>query len=273
MELRFSTGFQNALASDAPAQGAAGNSKLFIFGGTRPTTANDASGTSPLVALQATVGTYAGDVVPTWTCTLSSTIGGTIGPLKISAGPFVAAPGGLDLLAGTTLVPVTDLTTTATALAAKINLLSVFSASSVGAVVTISAPIGSGTTFNSCICTATAATIVATVAAAGAAASAGVAAAYANNFDGLSSGGIITSSETWSGNCTLTGIATWFRLVTTTADTGTGASATYRRVDGDVTTIGLGGALELSTTNFLSSPATPVAVTGFQLAIPATFIA
>ena len=276
MDIRFSTGFQNALASDASAQSALGNSKMYLFAGARPNTANDASGTSPLVALQASVGTYAGDKVPTWVFTLSGTpTGSTITKVEMNVGPFAAAGSAYDLLAGVSVPGAADLTTTASNLAAAINLRSVFSASSVGAVVTVSAPIGSGVIFNSTKIntniTTGSGSLASTVDADTAATTAGVAPAYTNNFDGLASGGLITSSETWSGNCTLAGTATWFRIVTDTGDNGTGASATYRRCDGDVGTIGSGAALEISTTTFLASPATPVAVTGFQLSIPATY--
>lgn len=272
MLLNFSNGFANALASDCSAQAAAGNGKMLIFAGAMPATADDASGTSPLVPLTKSSGAWTAETLAAWTITLSGSVGGTIGPVKLSAGPYAAATGGLDLLAGTTVVPVTDLATSAILLAAAINLKSTFAAVATGAVVYVYAPIGSGVTFNSTTCAVTAATITATVSAAGAATTAGILAVNGCNFDGIASAGIITSTETWSGTTTLAGTAAWFRIVTDPADAGTAASnGFYRRIDGNITTIGGGGALELSTTNLLSSPATPVAVTGFQLQIPKTY--
>lgn len=272
MKLNYSTGLVNALADSASAQAAAGNGKLYLFGGTMPASADTASGTSPLNTVTKGGAAFTGETQAAWQFTLSGTVGGTVGPVQMSAGPFAAATGGLDLLAGTTVVPATGLSETALAVAAAINLKSVFSASASGAVVTVKAPIGSGVLFNSTTIEVTGATITVSEASAGAATTAGVAAVNACNFDGLAASGIITSSETWNGNATLAGTATWFRYVTDNADTGTGASSVYRRIDGDITTIGGGGALELSTTTMLITPsATPVAITGFQLEMPMTY--
>jgi hypothetical protein len=138
-------------------------------------------------------------------------------------------------------------TNTAALAAAAINAAHNFLgivATSIGAVIYLTAPHGSGTSFNNMICAATATTLTATVASAGAASTAGVAAV--NGLPWLfppvvtaNVGAVVTGGPgTWETSSALaTGTIGYARLRLDSADN-QGANSTYRRIQFTVGTSG-----------------------------------
>lgn len=265
MTIKRSTGFINAVIGECSGRNAIAGGKIILLSSTAPTTADDAVIGQTLATLTDGGGAWTAETRAQWQITFSGTVGGSVSSVKVSAGPLAAS--GVELLAAA-VTPVTDLTTTAALVAAAINnniQFPKFSATASGAVVTISAPIGSGIKFNSTTCACTATTITATVANSGAASTAGVASANGIDFGSAPVSGIATTSETWSGSAVLAGTPTHFRIVTDGNDTGA-LSTVYRRMQGTVGLTGSGADLELSTTTFVTSPsATPISVTGGTL--------
>lgn len=270
MTIKRSTGFLNTIIGDCSARQAIGGGRIVLYSGTEPATADAAITGQVLGYLSDGGAAWTAETRAQWQVTLSGTIGGSISSFKVINGPLAAA--GVELLAAS-ITPATDLTTTAALVAAAINNNTTypnFNATSSGAVITLYAPIGSGTRFNASTITVTAVTITATAASSGAATTAGVAAANGIDFSVAPASGSTTSSETWSGSAILAGTPTHFRVVTDASDTGQ-LSTTLRRMQGSVGLTGSGADLTLSTTTFVTTPsATPISVTSGKLSGSAT---
>jgi hypothetical protein len=259
MSLQLSTPLANLIASGVDVRSAIGNFKRLIYSGTMPATADSAINGTLLATLTKDGAAATFEVRPVWSVTIGGSMGGTV-TIKMGGAPIHAA-----------VTSATDATTTAAALAAAINATTIkpfagFTASSAGAVLSVTGPVGSGASLNALVCsTAVTDSVTATVASAGLpdgnnGTTLGVDAVNCCDFDARSVAGVLTSSQTWKDtSADAGGTATWYRDVYDAADTGA-ASTAFLRKQGTVTSVGGGGDMELAST--LISASTPVEVTG-----------
>lgn len=241
MTLRTSTGLKNFTLQTSSVKRAFRNAKLKVYTGTQPATADSAISGTLLVTFTNGGAAHTAEVLSTGSVTLNTGASGSVDTLTVNS---------IDVLGGA--VPFnTSLTQTAADVAAKINrhlAQPEYTATAVGAVITISALPGTGTAPNGFVVASTCTTITKTdVNMAG-----GVNAANGLNFN-ISSAGIIDKdpTEVWQGTAVVAGQAGWFRIEAAQADS-LGASTTLMRIDGAVassggelnitnTTIALGG--------------------------------
>jgi hypothetical protein len=211
------------------------NGVLKLYSGAEPATADAAVTGSLLATLTKSGSAYTPETQAEWKITLTGAAG-SVNTIKI---------GGLEVL-GTAVDFITDLTTTAAAVAAMINNHSTapqFVARSSGAVVYIKAPIASGTSYNALVCATTVTTMAATVAGdgtpAGSNGTAGVAAANGLNWQFPAADGVFTKETTvWQdSSADASGTVGYARLVLDGADDGT-LSTSFRRVQFSVGTSG-----------------------------------
>lgn len=257
--MQLSTKLANLIASGQDVRSAIGNFKRLIYSGTMPATADAAINGTLLATLTKDGGDATFETRPVWAITIAGTMGGTV-TVKMGGAPIHAA-----------VTSVTDATTTAAALAAAINGTTIkpycgFTATSSGAVLYVTGPVGSGASLNALVCTtAVTASVTATVASAGLpdgnnGTTLGVDAVNCCDFDARSVAGVLTSSQTWKDlSADAGGTATWYRDVYSASDTGV-ASTAFLRKQGTITSVGGGGDMELGST--LISASTPVEVTG-----------
>lgn len=257
MAIKVSTGMANRIADRAGYRSVVTNGRMQIYSGVQPTNADTASSGTLLCTITNAGGTFTAETQAVWTVTLSGSAG-SINTIKI---------GGVELLS--TAVPFTvDLTTTATALAAAItNGYTVvdYTASSVGAIVSIVAPIGVGAALNTAVCAATSTTMGATVSNGGLPTVLGVTAINGLTFTFPATGGAFSKNGTWSSLGVAGGTAGWFRYLCDGADSGTGASATLARMDGSITVAGGSGDATIDNTTI--SIGQQVTVTAFSMGI------
>lgn len=245
MTFRLSTGIRNFLNKQGSIDDALRNGWIEIYSGAQPATA-DAAVTGTLLCT-ITVGSAArtAEVLASGTVTLTGGASGSVDTLTV---------GGIEVL-GASVAFNTSLTLTAADVAAQISRFRSYpdyTATSVGAVVTIKALPGSGTAPNTLAVVSTATTITKTdVNMAG-----GVAAANGLRFD-LSVAGVMTklATQTWSGLNVATNTAGWFRQYGSVADASALDSAGVTlRVDGTVATSGAD--MNLNSTAFTSGATT-----------------
>ena len=257
MALRKSTGLVDFIAGSGSARQALSNGRSFIYSGTQPATADDAVTGTLLVTLTKGSGTFTAETLPVWQFTLTGT-SGSLTSVKV---------GSVECLS-TSVAFTTDLTTTATAVAANITAnfsLPDFTATSSGAVVSVIGPFGCGATLNDM----TIATIVsggdldATVASSGNPTTSGVTAVNGCNWQFPASVGALSKETTaWSGVAVATGTAGWFRYKADSADTD-GSSTTFKRMDGAIATSG--AELNLSSTSITSGATISVSTATFTV--------
>jgi len=247
MAERLSTSLRNGLANQFAKL--MENGCLDIYSGTQPTDADTAESGTKLVSLTSAAGTLTQEVRATGTITISGT-SGTI--THIAVGGVTTT--GVEIL-GATVTWASSNTATAALVAAQINTYNFMgiTATSDGAVVTLTAPWGAGNVSWDITSTC----------------SGGDMAAADVNFsggttpvNGLALGnaaaGVIGLSGTWSGVIVASGTAGWARLYN--SDYVTGASTTALRMDFSVASSGadinlsstaltLGATLTISTFN------------------------
>lgn len=241
MSIKVSTGLANEITDRAALRTNLQNGRLLIFSGTQPTNADTASNGTLLCTITNSSGAFVGETLAVWTVVLSGSAG-TVDSIKV---------GGIELMSGSVSFT-TDLTTTAAAVASNINnffSMLDFTATSSGANVYVTAPKGSGATLNSMVCTASATTMTATPSSAGAVTTAGVTTVNGLQWAFPAASGKVAMSGTWSGLGVAAGTAGWFRYCCDSADAGTAASTSYRRLDGTVTITGGGGDITIDNTN------------------------
>lgn len=220
-----------------------------------PPAAADAAATGSLLAtISLASGAVTKEVQSYGTVTLSGSEG-QVDSLSVD---------GVDIL-GDAVAWDTDLATTAAAVVAQINKYvpvagPEYIATSSGAVITITALPGTGTTPNTYV--------VATVVSGGTLAAADVNFAHGvANINGLTygeiSGGVLTKTGTWSGAVILAGTAGYFRLLGSENDDGT-LSTTKRRVQGNC---GISGA-DYKMTSVVLALADPITIITFNLTLP-----
>jgi len=233
MAQRKSTGLVNFIADSGSARNALGNSKIYIYTGTQPTTADDPVTGTLLVTLTNGGGTYTPESLPQWKFTLSGSAG-SVNSIKIGGVECLSAP----------VTYTASLNDTAAAVAANItNFFSIpdYRATASGASVTITGPVGSGANLNDLSVIVDTTTLVVTyddTGATGAVFAAGVTCVNGCNFKFPATTGVLTKETTdWSGVAAATGSAGWFRIEADAADT-KGTSTIFRRLDGAISTSG-----------------------------------
>lgn len=232
MALRFSTGLRNFVNEGSSWKRALANGKIEIYTGAQPTTGNDAVSGTLLVTITKAGGAHTAEVAATGTVTLTGGSSGSVDSVTVNS---------IDIL-GASVPYATSLTVTAAAVAAQINNNPknfMFTATSSGAVVTITALPGLGTLGNSWAVSASLTTVTATYVNVGSGV-AGVNAVNGLTF-GDSAAAVLTKNpaETWSGTAVASGTAGWFRFKGSVADAGsTDSSEVYLRMDGAIASSG-----------------------------------
>ena len=229
MTLRISTAARTFMAGIGSYKDAFNNGRIEVYTGAQPATADAAVTGTLLCTLTANSGARTAEVLSSGTLTLSTGASGSVNTLTVN---------GLEIM-GAAVAFVTDLPTTAAAVALQINTYHSYAeyiATSSGAVVTITAIPGSGTAPNTFVVAATYTTITgATGNMAG-----GVAAINGLRFGAPAGGSIgILPGQTWSGVNAATGTAGWYRRYGSVADTGAlDSGLIYYREDGAISTAG-----------------------------------
>lgn len=247
MTFRLSTGLRDQLNKRGSIDKIFRNGRIEIYSGTQPASPDAAVTGTLLCTITANSGAYTAETAATGTVTLATGAAGSVNTVTVN---------GTDILLGAVNFDST-LTQTAADVAAQINRnsdVSGYNATSAGAVVTIAANAGAGTTPNGYVVSATLTTITATYAnMAG-----GVAPVNGLSFD-VSSGGTMNklTTQTWSGVNAATGTAGWFRQYGSLSDTGVIDSAgVLPRIDGAIATSG--AEMNLNSTALTSGATTTI---------------
>jgi hypothetical protein len=255
MTLRLSTAARDHITSAGSLKSAFQQGQIQIYSGSQPASADAAPTGTLLATITAGSSARTAEVLATGTVTLTAGSSGSVNDITV---------GGVSIMDGA--VPFnTDLTATAAAVAANINAARTvpdYTATSAGAVVTISAPRGMGTAANGLTVAADVTTLTATVANM----SGGVTAANGLKF-GAASGGVVSKLDTqvWSGVAVASGTAGWFRFTGSVADTGVlDTGATQVRMDGAIATSG--AQLNMSSTAITSGATQTIA--SFPITLP-----
>lgn len=233
MAQRKSTGLVNFIADSGAVRQALANSRIYVYTGTQPATADAAVSGTLLVTLTKSGGTFTAETLPQWKFTISGG-SGSIDSVKV---------GGVECLSGAVSYT-TDLTTTAAAVAANITAffsIPDYRATSDGAAVIITGPVGSGATLNGLSVVVTATTLTAAyndTGETGAVFTTGVTCVNGCNFQFPAAAGVLSKeTEAWSGVAAATGTAGWFRIEADPTDN-KGSSTAFKRLDGAVSTSG-----------------------------------
>lgn len=245
MALRISKGLRNFLNETGSLKHALANGRILLYTGTQPTTADDAVAGTLLCTYTSASGAHTAEVQSTGTVTLTGGASGSVDTLTVNS---------LEIMGSATSF-ITSLTLTAAAIVTKINNNPknwLFTASSSGAVITITAKPGLGTLPNGW----TVATGVTTITKTDVNMGSGVAGVLAVNGlkFGDSAAGVLSKddTQTWSGVAAASGTAGWFRFLGSVADAGaTDSSEVFIRLDGNVATSGAN--LNLSSTTITAS--------------------
>jgi hypothetical protein len=256
MTLRLSTGAQNFLNKRGSMDDMLRNGRIEIYSGAQPVSADAALTGTLLATITANAAPITNEILAAGSVTLAGAAG-SLNTLTVN---------GVDILGGA--VPFdSTLGQTALDVAAAINAHKSspdYTATAVGAVVTISALPGTGTTPNGFAVAAGATTMTATPTnMAG-----GVSPANGLLF-GNSLAGVLTklASQVWSGVNAATGTAGWFRMYGSVADTGAlDAQGVVLRLDGAVASAG--GEMNFNSTAFTAGATTTLA--GWGLTQPAS---
>jgi hypothetical protein len=271
MTLRFSPALQNFIAETGSWKDAFDNGSIEIYTGSQPATADLAPTGTLLVTLTSSAGTKTDEVLATGVVTLSggTTTGDNVTTFTLN---------GLEIMGGTVDWN-SSLTQTAADVALKINRNPAnkqVTATSSGAVITLTAVRGQGTLLNgTTIAVGTAGSMVATVTSttmgSGTGGSAaGVAAVNGLKMDFNAAAGVMTKdvTQTWSGTAVGAGTQTagWFRYKSSVADAGAlDSSAVYLRMDGAIATSG--AQMNMSSTSITNGALQTLS--SFQFTIPA----
>lgn len=247
MTLKYSTSARNFMAGIGSYKNAYQNGRIEIYTGAQPATADAAVQGTLLCTITSSSGAHTPEVLASGTVTLTGGAAGSVDTLTVNSVEIMGAA-----------VPFnTSLTQTAADVAAQINAYHSYAeyiASSAGAVVTIKALPGTGTTPNGFVVASTVTTITKT----DANLSGGVAAVNGLRF-GAPSGGSISklASQTWSGVNAASGTAGWYRQYGSVADAGAAdTDLVYIREDGAIATSG--AELNLSSTALVALATTTI---------------
>jgi hypothetical protein len=256
MTARFSTGLRNFLNKQGCIDDALRNGWIEIYTGAQPATADAAATGTLLCTVSNNSGALTHEVLSSGTVTLTGGASGSVNTLTVNSVEVMGAAVNFN----------TSLTQTAADVASQINRFrSVpdYSATSSGAVVTITALPGTGTVPNTFAVVSGVTTITKT----DANLAGGVAAVNGLKFDNSIAGAMgKLTTQTWSGVNVATGTAGWFRQYGSVADASAlDSTATVLRVDGAVATSG--AEMNLNSTAFTNLATTTLS--GWSDTIPA----
>jgi len=250
MTIKLSTGLRNNLVGARGLAASFAGGVIDVYNVSQPASADSAISGTRLGRVSISSATYVPETPATGTVTLSGAAGSI---LTLNVGSFNIIP--------ISPVPfVTDLATTAQALADAVNRNAIYTATASGAVVTLRAPAGTGDAHNGLTVLGTFTTLTATYANI----SGGVDAVAGLQW-GVPSGGTISKSGTWSFSGAAAGTAACFRMKASALDAD-GASTTAVRLDGSVATSG--GDMNLS--NLLIAVDAPTTIDSFTVTMPAS---
>lgn len=242
MALRLSTGLVNGLASGFGVRDALANSRLRIYSGAQPATADTAISGTLLGTFTYNGGAFTSPVESTATIQITGGGGGTIDTVTV---------GGAIPLIGSSVAWDTDVNTTATALAAAINAYSNglnITAEAVTDTVTLSCPFWLGANANGLTLATTKTTVTTTD---DATFTTGVDAVNGLNWQNPAVAGVLSKESTvWQMTAGATGTAGWFRFEADPNDD-QGLSTLFPRLDGSIATSGAD--LNLSSTAIASA--------------------
>lgn len=256
MTMRLSTSLRNYLNKYGGIDEALRGGRIEIYSGAQPATPATAASGTLLCTITSSAGAHTAEVLSTGTVTLNTGAAGSVDTLTVN---------GVEVM-GAAVAFNTSLTQTAADVAAQINRYQSvpnYSATSSGAVVTISALRGTGTGPNGYVVASTVTTLTKT----DANMAGGVASVNGLLFSEPASGVMNKlSTQTWSGTNAATGTAGWFRQYGSVADTGTADSTDVKiRLDGAVATSG--AEMNLNSTAFTSGATTTLS--SWSMTVPA----
>lgn len=257
MALRLSTGLRNFMLQHGSIKQALQNGRIEIYTGAQPASADNAVSGTLLATLTKASGAFTAEVLATGSITLTGGGSGSIDSVTVN---------GINIIPQGAVAFNTSLNQTASDLADAINAgLSSpeYTASASGAVVTITAMRGTGTSPNGFVVTASLTTITASYANM----SGGVAPVNGLTFASAADGVLAkNAAEAWTGVAVASGTAGWFRFYGSVADAGgLDSTASTIRLDGSIATSG--GQLTMSNT-VVSAGATQTG-TSLTLTMPA----
>jgi len=224
--MRLSTGLTNQMLDTGSIKDIMNDCVCDIYSGVQPTLPDAVPNGTLLATVSKASGAVTAEVAAVGTMTLTGGGSGSVNTVTVNS---------LDIL-GTAVNFITDLATTATAVALQINTNpqnQLFVASATGAVVTITAVNGLGAFPNTWAVSSTLTTITASY---GNMAS-GVTAVNGLRWGTAATGTISKTSDTWSGVGVASGTAGWFRI-RQASEPGTAASTVFPRIDGTIATSG-----------------------------------
>jgi hypothetical protein len=265
MALVYSTKLDEFLTGHGSMKAALEGGSMELWSGDAPATADAAATGTKLVTITLGSAALTAETRATFTLTLAAGASGSLDTVTVDGYEVMGSSVAFD----------TDLTTTATAVAAQIQKnvgpILGWTATSSGAIVTVSAPHNSGTAFNGKTVATTQTTLTiqingtSSTTVGGAGATAGVAAANGLTYDTITAG-TLTKTGTWSGTVLATGVVGYFRILGSVADDDSLDSSpfSYIRIQG---TCGTSGADYNMATTSLTLSATHTVDT-FSLALP-----
>ena len=229
MTLKISTAARTFMAGIGSYKDSFNNGRIEIYTGPQPATADAAVTGTLLCTLTANSAARTAEVLSAGTVTLTGGASGSVNTLTVNS---------LEVM-GAAVNFITDLPTTAAAVAAQINKYHSYAeyvASSSGAVVTITALPGTGTTPNGFVVASTVTTVTKT----DANMAGGVAAVNGLQFGAPVAGAIgILPGQVWSGVNAATGTAGYYRRYGSVADAGAvDTNLVFYREDGAISTAG-----------------------------------
>ena len=256
MTVRFSSGTRIALANNVAFGRLFNRGSINIYTGVQPATADAAVTGTLLGTVTIGSGALTQETPATGTVTIT---GGTTSVLTLTVGGFNIIP---DVI-GVGVPYTTTTTQMATDLATAVNRNGIYSATSSGAVVTLTAPPATGAAHNTYAITSTGSVTATYVAMAG-----GI--TPVNGLTFLASPilpGVITKTGIWSFNGVAAGTAGWFRLIGSAADGGalqTGSPGWLPRMDGAIAVSGA----DLNLSNISVAIGAPNTIDTFTFTIP-----
>lgn len=265
MSLRFSPALQNFIAETGSWKNAFDGGSILVYTGAQPASPDLAVTGTLLATITNNSGALTPETLATGVITFTSS-GGSVDTLTLL---------GVEIM-GSSTAYTTDLTTTAAAVATKINRNPknkfVIATSALG-VLTLTARRGFGTLLNSAALACTTTTMVATITSTSFGSGTGGSFAGVDVVNGLlmdfnAAFGVMTkrADQTWSGSGAATGTAGWFRYYSSVSDAGAlDSSALYLRMDGAIATSG--AEMNMSSTSVVLSA--PQTVSAFSFFVPA----
>lgn len=250
MTIRLSTQLRNNIVGSTGVAATFAGGVIDIYTGTQPATADTAASGTLLGRVSLASAVYAAETPASATLTL----GGVAGSINtVNIGTFNIIPlGGVNFI--------TDLATTATALADAINRNGIYKATAAAAVVTVTAPAGTGAAHNGLALAATVTTMTAT---SSGNITGGVAATGGLQW-GVPSSGTISKSGVWSFNGLGAGTAGWFRMKGSALDSNA-LSTTLPRLDGSIAVSGA----DMNLSNITIALDAPTTIDALSVTMPA----